>query len=162
MTLIHQNKMQYIILSRHGRYHNASSDESRVLTESGRKEIGCVARHLADQGVRISQILHSGKKRAEQTAEIFAECLNPRLIRKEPGLQPEDDPEDLIRSIRAESESTLIVSHLPLIERVTDQFSGIKGFKKPVHFPQGGAMCFIRNEYGLQAQWMITPEMLKA
>jgi phosphohistidine phosphatase len=160
---MHQTETQYLILARHGRYHHhAVSDESRVLTQAGCEEIRRVARHLLDEGIRISQILHSGKKRAEQTAGIFAESLNPGQIKVSPGLRPGDDPEALIRAIEMESESTLIVSHLPLLDRVAELLPGLTGSMGPVHFPQGGTLCFIRNKSGLEAQWMITPEMLKA
>ena len=39
---------------------------------------------------------------------------------------------------------------------------GLNEYKGPVHFPQGGTLCFTRNKEGLKAQWMITPEMLQA
>ena len=77
-----RTETRYLILTRHGRYNaHAISDESRVLTESGRNEIRNVARHLFDKGVQVKQILHSGKKRAEQTAEILAESLNPCVVK---------------------------------------------------------------------------------
>jgi len=160
---MHQTELQYLILVRHGRYQDhAYSDESRVLTETGREEIRRVAKHIQNQGIQVSQILHSGKKRAEQTAEIFAKSLNLEQVKEAPGLHPEDDPEELIRTIEMESESTLIVSHLPLLDREAEMVPGLTGSTDPVHFPQGGTLCLIRNETGLKPQWMITPEMLKA
>ena len=157
------NGTQYLILTRHGRYNaHAISDEFRVLTELGREEIRHVAKYLFDQGVQVHQILHSGKKRAEQTAGILAERLNPKVVRPASGLHPQDDPDALIRSIEAESESTLIVSHLPLLDRVAERIPGLSQYQGPVHFPLGGTLCLIKNRDGLEAQWMVTPEMLQA
>jgi len=154
---------KFLILTRHGRYNTYGiSDESRGLTETGREEVHNVARHLFDKGVQVKQILHSGKKRAEQTAEILAQSLNPSVVKAIPGLHPEDDPDELLHSIEMESESTLIVSHLPLLDRIAERIPGLKEYSEPVHFPQGGTLCFIRSNYGLKAQWMITPEMLQA
>lgn len=158
-----QSRHKYLVLARHGRYHTcAVSDESRGLTETGRMEIHRVADYLISQGIRIGRILHSKLTRARQTAEIFAETLNPVQIAEMPGLCPEDDPDDLIRSIQNESESTLIVSHLPLLDRIAQRIPGVSEYPGSVYFPQGGVLCCIRTANGLEPQSLITPEMLKA
>lgn len=154
---------QYCILVRHGRYHTyAVTDETRELTETGREEIRRMADHLAGREIGVRRILHSGKMRARQTAEIFAACFGVACITESRGLRPEDDPEALIRSIQAQSESTLMVGHLPLLDRVAERMSALAAYPGPLSFPQGGALCLIRNENGLQVDRMITPDMLRA
>ena len=44
-------------------------------------------------GVRVARIVHSGKLRARQTAEIWREHLPAALITEEEGLDPQASPE---------------------------------------------------------------------
>ncbi|MGH8554307.1 MAG: histidine phosphatase family protein [Gammaproteobacteria bacterium] len=47
-------------------------DPDRPLTDTGRRDIERLAKFLNAAKVRVSRIIHSGKTRAQQTAEILA------------------------------------------------------------------------------------------
>lgn len=64
-------------LVQHAEAKREEEDPSRPLTDRGRKESIKVASYAARIGVRIEKIIHSGKLRALQTAEIMTEHLNP-------------------------------------------------------------------------------------
>ena len=66
-----------IYLVQHGEAKPESEAPERPLTDKGRTEVESVAYYVAGLGVKVSRIVHSGKLRAKQTAEIFAQKLRP-------------------------------------------------------------------------------------
>ena len=66
-----------LYLVQHGQCHAKDSDPSKGLTEEGRAAATRIAGVAKGYGVPVSCILHSGKKRARQTAEIFEAALAP-------------------------------------------------------------------------------------
>jgi phosphohistidine phosphatase len=63
----------------HGKSLSKDIDPERGLSDEGRAEVGHIAKVARDYGVHVAEIRHSGKKRAQQTAEIFASALKPEL-----------------------------------------------------------------------------------
>jgi phosphohistidine phosphatase len=75
----------------HGRQ-PAEDCVSRPLTQAGRLAVERIAGWAAAADIRPDEIAHSGKLRAEQTAEILADYLMPAkgsTMRR--GLGPDDD-----------------------------------------------------------------------
>jgi phosphohistidine phosphatase SixA len=72
-----------LYLVQHGDAVPERLDPERPLSASGRREVQAVARLLADTGVRAAHVVHSGKLRAQQTAELLAVC--PRHDRVDRG-----------------------------------------------------------------------------
>ena len=82
-----------IYLVQHGLAKSKEEDPARALTPAGREEVERVARAAAAAGVRPAAILHSGKTRAQQTAEAFAAHLKPAQgVHTVEGLDPGDEP----------------------------------------------------------------------
>src|SRR5437879_828185 len=89
-----------LYLMQHGEARPEQEDPSRSLTERGRSEVERVARAAARLGLRIPLIRHSGKLRAQQTAEILAQSLEPRPdVAPLAGLAPQDDPARVARVV---------------------------------------------------------------
>jgi phosphohistidine phosphatase len=64
------------------------------------------------------RIIHSGKKRALQTAEIFVKALEPEAgVTKGAGLAPLDDVTQFASTLNNE-EDIMVVGHLPFLERL--------------------------------------------
>jgi phosphohistidine phosphatase SixA len=61
----------------HGEAKPSARDPDRSLRKQGRKDVSGVAAFAREAGVEVYQIRHSGKRRAEETALILAECLEP-------------------------------------------------------------------------------------
>ena len=80
-----------LFLVRHGEATSKEEDPERPLTKVGRSNVVRIADWAASIGIRVDEIRHSGKLRAEQTAEIFSECLNAAPPRVVSGLAPNDD-----------------------------------------------------------------------
>jgi len=64
-----------LYLVRHGDAVFDQVDSTRPLNEKGKADVLKVAMHLKEGVPHIESIFHSGKKRAEQTAEIIKNAL---------------------------------------------------------------------------------------
>ncbi len=66
-----------LYLVQHGRSHPKDVDPDQGLTDDGRAEVQRIADVARGYGVKVRMILHSGKTRARQTADIMAAALAP-------------------------------------------------------------------------------------
>ena len=66
-----------VYLVQHGEAKREEEDPARPLTGRGKREAEGVARAAERAGLAPAEILHSGKRRAQETAEIFAARLKP-------------------------------------------------------------------------------------
>jgi phosphohistidine phosphatase len=87
------------------------------LSEEGRSEIEHVARTLKNMNVSVNSVYHSGKLRAEESAMILADALGGK-VKKHSGLQPNDEPEEALELIKHSENDLMLVSHLPLLDRL--------------------------------------------
>jgi len=82
-----------LYLVQHGEAKREEEDPARPLTDKGKSEVEKIASFIAKTGIHIERILHSGKLRALQTAEILASHLKPpRGIEQADALDPLADP----------------------------------------------------------------------
>src|SRR5688500_9788627 len=61
-----------LYLVQHGEAVPEQVDPQRPLSEAGRRDVQAMARLLAGAGIRPTRIVHSGKRRAQETAELLA------------------------------------------------------------------------------------------
>lgn len=108
-----------LVLVQHGEAKREEEDPARPLTDRGVRETGVTADGLRALGVRPSLVVHSGKLRARQTAEILAEKLGAEVVREVGWLAPLDDP---VRArgelLKLEEDEVLVVGHLPHLSRL--------------------------------------------
>lgn len=115
-------------LVRHGEAVPASEDGERPLTARGRADVADLARWCKDNGVRPASIVHSGILRAEQTARILADALDPAGgVRAVRGLAPGDDPARGRDELLHVDEEVLVVTHLPLVGDLAAALTGAAG-----------------------------------
>ena len=128
-----------IYLVQHGEAKSKAEDPERSLTEKGRRDVEKVAVWAAQTGLRIERIRHSGKRRAAETAEIFAEKLNlKKNVVAISGIAPNDDVEPVANSLEQESHSIMIVGHLPFLNRLTSRLLVGNSEQTVVRFLNGG------------------------
>lgn len=153
----------FLYLVQHAEARREEEDPSRGLSEKGLQDIRKVAAFAADLNIKVSQILHSGKKRALQTAEVLADRLKPEKgISRTDGLAPMDDPQIWFENLLRIDEDTILVGHLPHLARLAAML--LCGDKKGniVDFKMGGIVCLKRFNKGEWAiEWMIIPEVIK-
>jgi len=107
-----------LYLVRHGKSYFKEEDAERSLTREGIEEVKRIADESKRHQIRISRIIHSGKKRAQQTAELFAAALDPpHGVAARKGLDPLDDVKPIARDLSAD-EHVMLVGHLPFLEKL--------------------------------------------
>ncbi|NWF52634.1 MAG: phosphohistidine phosphatase SixA [Nitrospirae bacterium] len=150
-----------LYLVQHGDAKKEEEDPSRPLSEKGLKDVKAVASYISRLNIELEEILHSGKLRAKQTAEIFAEKMKiSKGISETDGLAPLDDPVIWAERLINKTDSTMLVGHLPHLGKLTSLLLCNDKEKNPVAFKMGGIVCLKRYDKGWSLQWMITPEIL--
>ena len=130
-----------LFLVQHGKSLPKEEDPERGLSRQGIEETRAVAEMAAEQNIQVFRIIHSGKKRALQTAEIFTKVLEPEAgIAKGPGLAPMDDVTTFISTVNAE-ENTMVVGHLPFMERLVSYLVAGSSETQVVKFQNSGIVC---------------------
>ncbi len=150
-----------LYLMQHGEAVSKEVDPERPLSGRGRQEVGKVARFAAEHcRLNTVRILHSGKLRARQTAEILTEYLDLPAPLETDGLAPLDDPGLWARRCHEREESILLVGHLPHLARLTGALLCGTPDSAPVKFRMGGMVALAREEGLWALQWMLVPSML--
>jgi len=151
-----------LYLVQHGEAKRKEEDPARPLTDSGREEVERVASYAAKIGVKVERILHSGKLRAQQTAEIMAKHLKPpKGVEKTDELEPLADPKVWAERLKKVEENLMLVGHLPHLSRLTSLLLTDREAVELVAFRMGGIVCLERDEEGKwRVQWIIRPETL--
>lgn len=130
-----------LFLVQHGKSLPKEKDPDQGLTRQGIEETQIVAEMAAQQNVQVSRIIHSGKKRALQTAEIFVKALEPEAgINKGPGLAPLDDVAVFATTINRE-ENIMVVGHLPFMESLVSYLVAGTPEKQVIKFQNSGIIC---------------------
>ncbi len=151
-----------LYLIQHGEATTEEVDPSRPLTAKGRSDVQKIASFLKGVGVSPSLILHGGKTRARQTAEIIAAQLGPDCrVKEREGLAPNDPVKVLANELSEMATDLMIVGHLPFLGKLASLLIAGSESKNVVAFRQGGVVCLQRNEdQSWQVAWMVTPELL--
>jgi len=146
-----------IFLVQHGKAYTEAEDPERRLTPDGVAETEKVARLLAAAGVKPREIIHSGKTRARQTAEIFARHLGSPLRQVE-GLNPNDDPTPWAQRL-ADMDNIMVVGHLPHLSRLTALLLTGNPAREVVKFRYSAVLALAKEQERWIIAWYITPEL---
>ena len=149
-----------LFLVQHGKSLPKDMDPEKGLSAEGRDEVERIAALARGYGVNVSSIRHSGKKRARETAEIFAGALDPKNgIQQMDGLAPLDDVTKL--DLRPE-DNTMLVGHLPFMEKLaTFLVTGSADRPSVLKFQNGGIVCVERDADTKNwfVKWTILPRI---
>jgi len=150
----------HLYLVQHGQPKAESEDSQRPLTDKGKSEVESVARHIANSGVTIHRIFHSGKLRARQTAELFAQYLAPAQgVAEKSGLGPTDEPGEAKRIVQQAEDSVMLVGHLPHLSRLASLLLLDNAEKEVISFKMGGVVCLGRKNEAWSVDWILLPEI---
>lgn len=107
-----------LYLVQHGKSLSKTEDPEKGLSAEGKQETEQIADVAKGYSVKVSQIIHSGKKRARQTAEIISSALVPEKgVEKRDGMNPLDDVSAFADGLHLDQE-IMLVGHLPFLERL--------------------------------------------
>ena len=150
-----------IFLVQHGQAMTKVEDPLRPLTLEGADSVERMARWAHDACIPVTQIRHSGKLRAEQTAQIFADYLKPSgSFISIPGLGPNDDVVSVARTVIDEAANTMFVGHLPFLGRLAAYFVTGNAENQLVKFRNAGIVCLVQEHGRWFINWVTTPDLL--
>ena len=150
-----------LYLIQHGKSLSKDQDPDQGLSAEGIAETERMAKLAGDYEIAVTQIRHSVKTRARQTAEIFAGALNPdQGILEVVGIKPLDDVAAYAAGIDP-GEDVMLVGHLPFMERMTS-FLITGSIDKPVvKFQNSGIVCLEKDpeSQAWVIQWTLMPKI---
>jgi phosphohistidine phosphatase len=150
-----------IFLVQHGKSLAKDQDPEQGLSRQGIDDVERIAAVAQGYDVHVESIVHSGKKRARQTAEIFASALKPaESIEEKDGLKPLDDVRVFAGSLNPRSQ-LMVVGHLPFMERLTSLLITGNVDQPVFKFQNGGIVCLDEGpeEKGWVIKWTLMPDI---
>jgi len=146
--------MMSIYLVQHGKSLPKEADPEKGLSEKGISDVKLIAGVAKNYQIEVEKIVHSGKKRAAQTAALFAEVLQPKEgVSESAGLGPLDDVNVLVSKLDPNSD-TMFVGHLPFMEKLVCRLTtGVEGHTI-FRFQNGGVLCLDKDEKS--GNWFIS------
>ena len=152
-----------IYLVQHGEAKSEQEDPRRILTDKGISEVQKVAGFLRPLGLAVNTVWHSGKARAQQTAELLAQALGAqdRVVARE-GLGPKDPVAGTKEALEHTGGDVMIVGHLPFLGKLVALLVTSREELEMVEFQYGGVVCLERRDGGSwKVSWMIIPGLLQ-
>jgi phosphohistidine phosphatase len=126
--------------------------------QDGVAETNKVAKLLTAAGVKQAEIIHSGKTRARQTAEILAKHLGAP-VKEGKGLGPNDDPAPWARRL-SEADNLMVVGHLLHLSLLAAFPLTGDPPKEVVKFRYSGILVITKEQGRWSVAWCITPDLL--
>ena len=151
-----------IYLVRHGEALSEREDPARPLSMKGETDIRELAALLA-QRLRLmpGHIFHSAKLRAAQTASIISQAL-PQAPAPDgaDGLAPMDDPAHWMQRLETMEKDTMLVGHLPHLQRLASLLLVSDTGRDIVDLTPGAVLCLERTG-SWKVKWMVSPDVIK-
>lgn len=148
-----------LFLVQHGLSLPKKNDPEKGLSEKGMEEnqrIADVAKHYA---IPVKRIVHSGKKRAAQTADVFYKTLVPAGGCEEiSGIGPLDDVKPFADRLDND-ENILVVGHLPFLNKLLSYLVTGSGDIEVYRFQNSGIVCLDREGDSWQITWTLNPNI---
>ena len=150
-----------IFLVQHGQSLPKTVDTEQGLSPEGIDDVRRIANTAQAYGVPVTAIQHSAKKRARQTAQIFAAVLEPiGGVAQMEGLKPLDDVVPVAEALRSDS-GRMLVGHLPFMERLCAYLVTGSSEKPVFKFQNGGIVCLedAPDQSGWIIKWALMPRV---
>lgn len=151
-----------LFLVQHGDAVIQEVDPQRPLSEQGKRDIETLARWLRKASVRADHVLHSGKLRAQQTAEVLAKAMTTSgSCSNLSGMAPNDPAEAMVATVAALSQDTVLVGHLPFMSRLVSVLTGVDPERGIVAFQPASIVLLEKDRSGrFTINWMLRPDVL--
>lgn len=147
-----------LYLVQHAEAKSKGEDPARPLTDKGVGDATNMAAFLKSAGVRVDEVAHSGKLRADQTARV----LGPAVWPGEPvvamdGLGPKDSTDHLMHAAEAAGGDLMVVGHQPFLGSMAARCLTGSEDGVSVAFEPGAVLCLERVEDGWVLNWLMNP-----
>ncbi len=149
-----------IFLVQHGKSLSKNVDLECGLSGEGIQEVNVISSVAQNYTVPVDYIVHSGKKRARQTADIFAKALSPSQgVSEIEGIKPMDDVKAFAETLDR-SKNMMVVGHLPFMEKLVAWLVAGNEELCVFKFQNGGLVCLDSNrEDGWYIKWALMPNV---
>ena len=153
----------FLYLVQHAEALSKEEDSSRSLSKKGIEDIKKIASFSRGLKIAAHQIVHSGKMRALQTAQLLAERITSDMgVLESDGLSPMDDPEMWFGRLSKIDEDIMIVGHLPYLDKLASLLLCRDKERNIINFEMGSILCLKRlEEFSWTVEWFIKPGMIK-
>lgn len=141
-----------LYLVQHGQAVDKERNPDRPLSDTGRSDVDRVARLLSGAGRSVDRVLHSGKTRARQTAEILASALGG-TVEETGGLKAKDPVDGLASAAGHWDADTLVAGHQPFMGKAVAKLLAGDETADLVAFQPGSVACLERDADG---NWRLT------
>ncbi|MFQ5582004.1 MAG: phosphohistidine phosphatase SixA [Mariprofundaceae bacterium] len=149
-----------VYLVQHGAAKDKAENPERPLNNQGREDVARVAGFLSlFERPRPARILHSGKLRAAQTAEMFAEGWGDLPVEHALDLDPNADPSAWSAHLASMNEDVMLVGHLPHMQRLAGVLICGDAAREAVRFRNAGVVCLERADDGWCVLWQVNPSL---
>lgn len=148
----------YLYLIQHALSKSKEEDPERGITDTGKAETEKTAQYFKSLNPEIHVIWQSGKKRAKETADIFAHVLGiDNRILEHTNLSPNDPIEAITSSLEKMHKDVAIIGHLPFLPRLLSYLTTGSDNCQIVKFKNSGIICLERNSDKWEICWITTP-----
>ncbi len=152
-----------LYLMQHGEATTEAENPDRPLTDAGRAAVQRVAARARTSRVQVSHCVHSGKLRAEQTAQLLAIGLGAEIVvEARAGLAPNDPVAPVAEWIRSLTghDALVLVGHLPFLDKLASLLVAGKEEAQVLRFQMGGLVKLEpEDDDGFSVAWALTPEL---
>jgi len=134
----------------------------RPLSEKGLADAVKMAAFLFEADILVDEVAHSGKVRAEETANVLSKTvwLGKAAVEME-GIGPNDGTDHLLHSAETAGGDLMVVGHMPFMAKMAARcLTGSEGGLS-VAFEPGAVVCLERTEDRWVLNWMQRPSLLK-
>lgn len=152
-----------LYLAQHGQAVSKDVDPGRPLSPQGELDVQRMAVFLDKSGVSVDRILHSGKMRAHQTAEILADKL---LLKGDveaiPDINPNDSVVDFAGKLHKIKHDSMLVGHLPFMAKLAAYLTSGYEDREILDYIPGTIVCLEQDaDEHWHIKWMLRPDLIK-
>jgi len=153
-----------LYLVQHGEACSKEENPDRPLTQQGKTDIQRLAKFLNQAGIRVDRVIHSGKLRAAETAELLSIAVAPGIEPEINGLiNPNDNPKAFDWQSESWDKDMLVVGHLPFMAKLVSHLITGDENRPVTAYQPGTVVCLERDDDAYwKINWMIRPELFKA
>jgi len=150
-----------IYLVQHALALDEAQDPKRAVSTQGCEDIVRTAGFLSlFVQPQPKFVFHSGKLRAKQTAEMFAEAWHLKgEVMQVDDLSPNADPQVWAAKLQVMKDDVLIVGHLPHLPRLASLLLCGDVDRQPIRFQNAGVVCLEKTDGAWQCIFHINPNM---
>jgi phosphohistidine phosphatase len=153
--------MMALYVVQHGKCLSKTDDPEKGLSAEGKMDTERIAAVAKDYAVKVSRIAHSGKKRARETAERFAQAISPpEGIETRSGMNPLDDVSVFAQHLPLDQD-IMLVGHLPFMERLVGLLVCGDAERTVFKLQNSGIVCLDRVEHvdNPVIRWALMPSV---